>query len=158
MNFAYYRPFARARTNKYGAAFAFVLETAFAIHDFSPESSLYSGAYANFTGSDCEGAGEMFRVTNAFAPGEKNVSEDFQPRLQPDSFRTVQLRPWLWDLDAFTAFGPTFRAENSNTPRHAAEFWMVETEAAFIGLDDLMDLGEGLVRHVVRHVLDRCQE
>ncbi|MFG6375736.1 MAG: asparagine--tRNA ligase, partial [Desulfovibrio sp.] len=56
------------------------------------------------------------------------------------------------------SFGPTFRAENSNTPRHAAEFWMVEPEAAFIGLDDLMDLGEGLVRHVVRHVLDRCQE
>ena len=148
----------RARTNKYGAAFRIRSETAFAIHDFFRQNHYILVHTPILTGSDCEGAGEMFRVTT-LAPGEKNVSEDFFNRgCNLTVSVQLDLEALAMGLGRVYSFGPTFRAENSNTPRHAAEFWMVEPEAAFIGLDDLMDLGEGLVRHVVRHVLDRCQE
>ena len=109
------------------------------------------------TGSDCEGAGEMFRVT-ALPAGEKDLSKDFFGR-QANLTVSGQLEAeaLALGLGRVYTFGPTFRAENSNTPRHAAEFWMIEPEMAFAELEDIMELGEGLTRHVVDHALTRCE-
>lgn len=146
----------RPRTNKYGAAFRIRSEAGYAIHTFFHERRF---AWVNtpvLTGSDCEGAGEMFRVTT-LAPGAKDLTEDFfnktcsltvSGQLEAEALAT--------GLGRVYTFGPTFRAENSNTPRHAAEFWMVEPELAFADLRDLMNLAEDLVKAVVRHVLEHC--
>ena len=145
----------RARTNKYGAAFRIRSEAGFAVHEFFRSRRFAWVHTPVLTGSDCEGAGEMFRVTT-LGPGE--TGEDFFSR--PASLTVsgqLEAEALALGLGRVYSFGPTFRAENSNTPRHAAEFWMIEPEMAFADLDDLMELGEGLTRHVVEHVLDRCE-
>ncbi|MBB5144148.1 asparagine--tRNA ligase [Desulfovibrio intestinalis] len=147
----------RPRTNKYGAMFRIRSEAAFAVHDFFRSHHFSLVHTPVLTGADCEGAGEMFRVTT-LEPGVKDLSEDFFSR-QCNLTVSGQLEAeaLATGLGRVYSFGPTFRAENSNTPRHAAEFWMIEPEMAFADLDDLMELGEGLTRHVVDHVLTRCE-
>ncbi|MDE5833282.1 MAG: asparagine--tRNA ligase [Desulfovibrio sp.] len=147
----------RARTNKYGAAFRVRSEAGFAIHDYFRARHFVWAHTPVITGSDCEGAGEMFRVTT-LPPGEKEAAKDFFSR--PASLTVsgqLEAEALALGLGRVYSFGPTFRAENSNTPRHAAEFWMVEPEMAFADINDLMELAEGLVKHVVSHTLKRCE-
>lgn len=146
----------RPRTNKYGAAFRIRSEAAFAVHDFFRSRHFVWVHTPILTGSDCEGAGEMFRVTT-LKPGEADAGGDFFSR--PCSLTVsgqLEAEALALGLGRVYSFGPTFRAENSNTTRHAAEFWMVEPEMAFADLNDLMELGESLVRHVLGHVLEKC--
>ncbi len=146
----------RPRTNKYGAAFRIRSEAAFAVHDFFRKENFHLVHTPLLTGSDCEGAGEMFRVTT-LPPGEKNLAEDFFGK---ESNLTVsgqlEAEALALGLGRVYSFGPTFRAENSNTPRHAAEFWMIEPEVAFFDLIDNMNLAENLTTHIINHMLDNC--
>src|SRR5919198_4745553 len=155
----------RPRTNKYGALFRIRSESAFAVHTFFRERGFYYLHTPIITGSDCEGAGAMFRVTTLSpgvkerAPGTNADADDFFGK---QAYLTVsgQLEAELFAcaLGNVYTFGPTFRAENSNTPRHAAEFWMIEPEMAFADLHDDMDLGEAFVKALVVHVMDHCAE
>ena len=148
----------RSRTNKYGAAFRIRSEAAFAVHDFFRSRHFAYVHTPLLTGSDCEGAGEMFRVTT-LAPGAARTDGDFFGR--PCNLTVsgqLEAEALALGLGRVYTFGPAFRAENSNTARHAAEFWMIEPEMAFADLRDNMELGEGLTRHVIDHVLTRCGE
>jgi asparaginyl-tRNA synthetase len=153
----------RPRTNKYGALFRIRSEAAFAVHRFFRERGFIHLHSPIITGSDCEGAGEMFRVTTlppgAPAPAGGAFEADFFGR---EASLTVsgQLEAELFAsaLGNVYTFGPTFRAENSNTPRHAAEFWMIEPEMAFADLHDDMDLAEALVKAMTTHLLEHCRE
>ncbi len=146
----------RPRTNKYGAAFRIRSEAGFAIHDFFRSRHFAWVHTPILTGSDCEGAGEMFRVTTL--PKGKEGEDFFSRVCNLTVSGQLELEALALGLGRVYSFGPTFRAENSNTPRHAAEFWMVEPEFAFAELEDLMELGESLTRHVIEHVLNRCSE
>ena len=148
----------RPRTNKYGAAFRIRSELAFAIHHFFHERDFRYVHTPILTASDCEGAGEMFRVTTLPA-GKDQIEEDF---FGTDANLTVsgQLEAEMLALslgDVYT-FGPTFRAENSNTRRHAAEFWMVEPEMAFCDLEQNMAVAEALIKDVTAFTMTRCKE
>lgn len=155
----------RPRTNKYGAVFRIRSELSYAIHTFFRDRGFRYIHSPIITGSDCEGAGEMFRVTTldfkkpALKDRELDASRDFFGK---EASLTVsgQLSAEMFALalgDVYT-FGPTFRAENSNTRRHAAEFWMLEPEMAFCDLFGNMDLGEELIRYLISHVLRECRE
>jgi asparaginyl-tRNA synthetase len=155
----------RPRTNKYGALFRIRSESSFAAHKFFRDQGFYYLHSPIITGSDCEGAGEMFRVTTL--PASKINPENTVDVFENDFFGreaglTVsgQLEAELFAcaLGNVYTFGPTFRAENSNTPRHAAEFWMIEPEMAFADLNDNMDLGENLVKNMTIHVMENCKE
>lgn len=152
----------RARTNKYGAIFRIRAEMAAAVHKFFQDRDFFYVHTPILTGSDCEGAGEMFRVTcleNGPGKGENPYEEDFFGK--PANLTVSgQLEAELMALglgDVYT-FGPTFRAENSNTPRHAAEFWMIEPEMSFADLQDDMDLGEEMIKYLVQHALEHCAD
>jgi len=155
----------RPRTNKYGAAFRIRSELSQAIHAFFRERGFFHIHTPILTSSDCEGAGELFRVTTLDplssnpAAGSSTEADDF---FGTSVNLTVsgQLNAEMLSLslgDVYT-FGPTFRAENSNTRRHVAEFWMVEPEMAFCDLSGNMDLAEAFVRHLVSHALTHCAE
>jgi len=149
----------RPRTNKYSAVFRLRSELAQAVHKFFSEKDFFYIHTPIITGSDCEGAGEMFRVTSLEAGSQKPAEEDFFGK---PSALTVsgQLSVEMFSMslgDCYT-FGPTFRAENSNTPRHVAEFWMIEPEIAFADLSDDMDLGEEMIKYLITHILDNCAE
>ena len=156
----------RPRTNKYGAAFRVRSELSFAIHKFFNERGFRYVHTPIITGSDCEGAGEMFQVTTLdlnnpprLPDGKVDYSQDFFGK---EAHLTVsgQLNGEMYALalgDIYT-FGPTFRAENSNTARHAAEFWMIEPEMAFADINDDMDLAEDMVRYCVKHVMEKCAD
>ncbi len=154
----------RPRTNKYGAVFRLRSEMAFAIHKFYKEKGFRYLTAPLITGSDAEGAGEMFRVTGldpekVKKQGKMDFKEDF---FGQESNLTVsgQLSGEMFALalgDVYT-FGPTFRAENSNTSRHAAEFWMLEPEMAFCDLKENMDHGEELVKYLTQHAINECHE
>lgn len=155
----------RPRTNKYGAAFRVRSEAAFAVHDFFRSQGFAYVHAPILTGADCEGAGEMFRVStlpvhNAPIPESGNVFDNdfFGKEAKLTVSGQLEAEALAMGLGQVYTFGPTFRAENSNTPRHAAEFWMIEPEAAFFDLQDDMTLGEGLIRHAVRHIMDKCEE
>ena len=158
----------RPRTNKYSAMFRIRSEAAFAVHEYFREHGFFHVHTPILTGSDCEGAGEMFRVTTLppSGPAQKPASgnedlfaEDFFGR---ECSLTVsgqlEAENMALGLGKVYSFGPTFRAENSNTPRHCAEFWMIEPEMAFADLIDDMDLAEDITREVVRKVLERCPQ
>ncbi|MCK4535172.1 MAG: asparagine--tRNA ligase, partial [Syntrophobacterales bacterium] len=155
----------RPRTNKYGAAFRIRSELSYAIHKFFRERAFTYIHTPIVTASDCEGAGEMFRVT-ALDPdnlpktdGAVDYSLDFFGK-QANLTVSGQLEGEMFALalgDIYT-FGPTFRAENSNTRRHAAEFWMVEPEMAFCDLEGDMDLGEEMVKYLVAYAIDTCRD
>ena len=155
----------RPRTNKYGAAFRIRSEAALAVHDYFRGRGFAYVHAPILTGSDCEGAGEMFRVTmlpvdGGPRPESGNVFENdfFGKQASLTVSGQLEAEALAMGLGKVYNFGPTFRAEHSNTPRHAAEFWMVEPEAAFSDLWDNMELSEGLIRHVVGHVLDHCAD
>jgi asparaginyl-tRNA synthetase len=154
----------RPRTNKYGAIFRIRSEMVFAIHKFYRDKGFKYLTAPLITGSDCEGAGEMFRVTN-LAPaavqkqGRMDFTKDF---FGQEANLTVsgQLSAEMFALslgDVYT-FGPTFRADNSTTSRHVAEFWMLEPEMAFCDLEGNMDHGEELVKYLVGHAMEHCEE
>lgn len=155
----------RPRTNKYGAIFRIRSELSYAIHTFFRDRGFRYIHSPIITGSDCEGAGEMFRVTTldiknpALKDRGLDASQDFFGK-EVNLTVSGQLSAEMFALalgDVYT-FGPTFRAENSNTRRHAAEFWMIEPEMAFCDLSGNMNLGEELIRYLISHVLRECQD
>ncbi|MDR2047350.1 MAG: asparagine--tRNA ligase [Clostridiales bacterium] len=160
------KSYLRPRTNTFGAVFRIRSETAFAIHKFFNERGFVCVHTPIITASDCEGAGAMFRVTtlnmNA-TPKDKNGRADYSAdffgkaanltvsgQLNAEAFATA--------FGKVYTFGPTFRAEISNTARHAAEFWMIEPEIAFADLIDDMDLAEDTVKYAVNYVRENCRE
>ena len=153
----------RVRTNKYGAVNRIRSKTALAIHNFFQERGFHYIHTPIITASDCEGAGELFRVT-AQEP-EELQSKPYQPEedfFGKKAFLTVsgQLTAEIMacGLGQVYTFGPTFRAENSNTPRHAAEFWMIEPEMAFADLKEDIDLAEALIKSVINEVRTKCAD
>ncbi len=145
----------RPRTNLYGAVFRMRSRMAFAVHKFFQERDFTYVHTPIITASDCEGAGEMFRVTTL--PDDK-ISRDSEDFFNKRAYLTVsgQLEgeTFACALSNIYTFGPTFRAEKSNTSRHAAEFWMIEPEVAFCDLEGDMDLAEALVKYLVKEALE----
>ena len=159
-------PHLRARSNTYNAVFRVRSTAAYAIHKFFNENGFVYVHTPLITGSDCEGAGEMFRVTT-LDPANPPMTEDGQVDFSQDFFGCETNLTVSGQLEGETfacafgkiyTFGPTFRAENSNTPRHAAEFWMIEPEIAFADLVDDMDLAEAAIKFVVGYVLEKCPD
>lgn len=148
----------RPRTNLYGAVFRMRSRMAYAVHKFFQERDFIYVHTPIITASDCEGAGEMFRVTTLPDDQAAKVEEDFFGKR---AFLTVsgQLEgeTFACALSNIYTFGPTFRAENSNTSRHAAEFWMIEPEVAFCDLEGDMDLAEALVKYLVSEALNNSE-
>jgi asparaginyl-tRNA synthetase len=156
----------RFRTNTFGAVFRIRHAMAFAIHKYFNDKGFFYLHTPIVTGSDAEGAGEMFHVTTLdlknmprTEDGSIDFRDDFFGR-ETNLTVSGQLEGELGALalgDIYT-FGPTFRAENSNTPRHLAEFWMIEPEMAFYDLNDNMDLAEEFVKYLIKYALDNCRE
>lgn len=148
----------RPRTNKFGAIFRIRAEASFVVHRFFRERGFHYLHTPIITGSDCEGAGEMFRVTS-LEPGQADMEQDFFGKSAGLTVSgQLEAEPFAMALGDVYTFGPTFRAENSNTPRHAAEFWMIEPEVAFADLNDDMALAEEFTKALVEHVLANCAE
>ena len=156
----------RARTNLYGAAFRVRSAAAFAVHRFFQERDFVYVHTPLITGSDCEGAGEMFTVTS-FDLDNLPKTEDGKVDFSQDFFGKHTSLTVSGQLEAeclamaygrVYSFGPTFRAEKSNTQRHAAEFWMIEPEIAFADLNDDMALAEDMIKYVIRYVMERCPD
>jgi len=156
----------RFRTNTFGAVFRIRHAVAYAIHKFFNDKGFYYIHTPIITGSDAEGAGEMFRVTTLDAKnpplnedGSVNFKEDFFGK-SVNLTVSGQLEGELaaLALGQIYTFGPTFRAENSNTSRHLAEFWMIEPEVAFNDLNDNMDLTEDFLKYLCNYVLTNCKE
>ncbi len=155
----------RPRTNTLGAVFRVRSHAAFAIHRFFNEQGFYYVHTPIITTSDCEGAGEMFHVTTLDLPdipkidGHVDFAKDF---FAAEAGLTVsgQLEGEIvaTALKKIYTFGPTFRAENSNTPRHLAEFWMIEPEVAFLDLEGNMELGEAFIKSVISYLLENCED
>ena len=156
----------RPRTNTFGAVFRIRHNMAMAIHQYFHEHGFFYFHTPIITASDCEGAGQMFQVTtkNLYnlkkdEEGKIDYSDDFFGK-QTSLTVSGQLEGELaaMALGKIYTFGPTFRAENSNTPRHLAEFWMIEPEVAFIQKDELMDLEEDFIKYCVRWALENCKD
>ena len=149
----------RPRTNTFGAVFRIRHALSFAVHNYFNKEGFFNWHSPIITGSDAEGAGEMFRVTALPQGSDKDSSEDFFGK---ETHLTVsgQLEGELgaMGLGKIYTFGPTFRAENSNTTRHLAEFWMIEPEMAFYDLEMNMDLAEDFLKYTIQHILDHCRE
>lgn len=159
-------PSLRARTNTYNAVFRVRSEIAFAIHQFFNQRGFVYIHTPIITASDAEGAGEMFHVTTMDFDnpprddqGKVDFTEDF---FGSEANLTVsgqlEVEGYAMAYGKVYTFGPTFRAENSNTPRHAAEFWMVEPEISFAELSDVMDLAEDMVKYIIKHVTEKLPE
>lgn len=159
-------PSLRMRTNAYNAVFRVRSELAFAIHKFFNERGFVYVHTPIITASDAEGAGEMFRVTtmNPKNPpltneGDVDFTKDFFGSLSNLTVSgQLEVEGFAMAYSKVYTFGPTFRAENSNTPRHAAEFWMIEPEIAFATLPDVMNLAEDMVKYIIKHVLEKLPE
>ena len=156
----------RPRTNTFGAVLRIRHAMAFAIHKYFNDKGFFYLHTPLITASDCEGAGEMFQVTTLDPEnlprneeGKVDYTKDFFGRFTSLTV-SGQLEGELGAtaLGSIYTFGPTFRAENSNTPRHLAEFWMIEPEMAFYDVNDLMDLEEDFIKYLVRYALDNCQD
>ena len=167
-SFEYMRQHAhlRLRTNTFGAVMRIRHNMAIAIHKYFHDHGFFYFHTPLITASDCEGAGQMFQVTtkNLYdlkkdEEGKIIYDDDFFGK-QTSLTVSGQLEGELGAtaLGAIYTFGPTFRAENSNTPRHLAEFWMIEPEVAFIDLNDLMDLEEDFIKYCVNWALDNCKD
>jgi asparaginyl-tRNA synthetase len=156
----------RVRTNTFGAVMRVRSALAFAVHQYFTTHGFYYFHAPIITGADAEGAGEMFRVTTLDPvdpprtdTGEVDYREDFfgkQTNLTVSG--QLEAEAYAMGLGKVYTFGPTFRAENSNTSRHLAEFWMIEPEMAFYDLDANMDLAEDFIQEVVRYALEHCRE
>ena len=156
----------RIRTNTFGAVMRTRSKLAFAVHEYFQKNGFNYMHSPIITGSDAEGAGEMFRVTNLDAKnppldenGNVNFKEDF---FEKEANLTVsgqlEAETYAMALGKVYTFGPTFRAENSNTSRHLAEFWMIEPEVAFNDLAANMDLAEDFIKYVVKYALENCAD
>lgn len=156
----------RARTNLFGAAFRVRSVAAYAIHRFFQERNFVYVNTPLITGSDCEGAGEMFTVTSfdldripKGGDGKTDFSRDFFGKHTSLTVSgQLEAECMAMAFGRVYTFGPTFRAEKSNTQRHAAEFWMVEPEIAFADLQDDMALAEDMIKYVIRFVMERCPD
>ncbi len=156
----------RPRTNTFQAVFRVRSLIAYAIHQYFQEKDFVYVHTPLITGSDCEGAGEMFQVTTLdlnnipkTADGNVDFSQDFFNK--PTNLTVsgqLNVEGYAMAFRNVYTFGPTFRAENSNTARHAAEFWMIEPEMAFADLDDDMRLAEGMLKYVIQYVLEHAPE
>lgn len=165
-SFEYMRQYGhmRLRTNTFGAVFRIRHNMAIAIHKYFHDHGFYYFHTPIITASDAEGAGEMFQVTTldldrVAKSGQVDYDRDFFGK-KTSLTVSGQLEGELGAtaLGAIYTFGPTFRAENSNTPRHLAEFWMIEPEVAFIDQEELMDLEEDFIKYCVRWALDNCKD
>ncbi|HMP17459.1 MAG TPA: asparagine--tRNA ligase, partial [Gemmatales bacterium] len=166
----------RPRTNTFGAIARVRNQVCQSIHQFFQEQGFLYVHTPIITASDCEGAGELFKVStldfeklpripsnpNQQSPSESSSVDYSRDFFGKPAFLTVsgqlQVEAYACSLGKVYTFGPTFRAENSNTPRHLAEFWMIEPEIAFYDLDDNMDLAESFIQRIVRDALTRCKE
>ena len=166
-SFEYMRKYAhlRLRTNTFGAVFRIRHNMAIAVHQYFHDHGFYYFPTPLITASDAEGAGEMFQVTTldltrtgrdgAPVPYERDF---FGKKTSLTVSGQLEGELGATSLGAIYTFGPTFRAENSNTPRHLAEFWMIEPEVAFMDKDELMDLEEDFIKYCVRWALDNCKD
>jgi asparaginyl-tRNA synthetase len=155
----------RPRTNTFGAVARLRNQVSKSIHDFFQERGFLYVHTPIITASDCEGAGALFRVTTIDpeappkADGKVDYNQDFFAK---PAYLTVsgqlQVETFCCALGNVYTFGPTFRAENSNTPRHLAEFWMVEPEMAFYDLTDNMDLAEAFLKRIIKDAVEKCDE
>ena len=156
----------RVRTNTFGAIMRMRSKLSYAVHQYFNENGFYQAHTPIITGSDAEGAGEMFQVTGLdlknppkTQDGAIDYSQDFFGK---ETNLTVsgqlEAETYALGLGKVYTFGPTFRAENSNTSRHLAEFWMIEPEVAFCDLDGNMDLAEDFIKYVISYVLENCQD
>ena len=159
---AYLRP----RTNLFSAVFRVRSEVAYAIHSFFHNRGFVYVHTPIITASDCEGAGEMFRVTTLdidnpprTESGEVDYTQDFFGKSANLTVSgQLEGETYAMAFGNIYTFGPTFRAENSNTARHAAEFWMIEPEIAFADLNDNMQLAWDMIKYIINHVMDKCAE
>ena len=159
-------PHLRVRTNTFNAMLRVRSKVSYALHRFFQERGYTYIHTPIITGSDCEGAGEIFRVTtNGYA--EAKASRDEEEYIARDFFKRKAGLTVSGQLEGEVAamamgkiytFGPTFRAENSNTPRHAAEFWQIEPEVAFAKLPDIIKIAESMIKYVIRAAFDECAE
>lgn len=156
----------RVRTNTFGAVMRLRSKLSFAIHEYFNKNGYYHAHTPIITGSDAEGAGEMFRVS-ALDPENPPLTEEGKIDYSQDFFGKetnltvsgqLEGETYALGLGKIYTFGPTFRAENSNTSRHLAEFWMVEPEMAFCDLDGNMDLAEDFIKYVINYALEHCQD
>lgn len=156
----------RVRTNTFAAVMRLRSALAFAIHKYFRDNGFYYMHPPIITGSDAEGAGEMFRVTT-FDPQSPPLSPTGEVDYKQDFFGKetnltvsgqLEAEAYAMGLGKVYTFGPTFRAENSNTSRHLAEFWMIEPEMAFYDLNDNMDLAEEFIKDIISYVLTHCEE
>lgn len=155
----------RARTNTFGAVTRVRNALAFATHKFFQEKDFYYIHAPIITGSDCEGAGQMFRVTTLDLnnlPKTNNQVDASKDFFSKNTFLTVSgqlnLETYACALGNTYTFGPTFRAENSNTSRHLAEFWMIEPEVAFADITDNMNLAEAYLKYVLAYAMEHCPQ
>ena len=155
----------RVRTNTFSAVMRMRSALSFAVHQYFRDHGFYHVHTPIITGSDAEGAGEMFRVST-LAPKEPPLKEDGTVDFTQDFFGKetnltvsgqLEAEAYAMALGKVYTFGPTFRAENSNTTRHLAEFWMIEPEVAFCELDGNMDLAEDFIKSVLTYVLEHCK-
>jgi len=155
----------RVRTNTFSAVMRIRAMLSFAVHKYFTENGFFNFHAPIITGSDAEGAGEMFKVTTL--PTEAPKNEDGSVDYKQDFFGKetnltvsgqLEAETYAMGLSKVYTFGPTFRAENSNTTRHLAEFWMIEPEMAFCDLDGNMDLAEDFIKNVIQYILDHCKD
>ncbi|MGK0385762.1 MAG: asparaginyl-tRNA synthetase [Patiriisocius sp.] len=156
----------RIRTNTFGAVMRLRSKLSFAVHEYFQKNGFYHMHTPIITGSDAEGAGEMFKVS-ALDPKNPPLDDDGNVNYKEDFFEKetnltvsgqLEAETFAMGLGKVYTFGPTFRAENSNTSRHLAEFWMIEPEVAFNDLADNMDLAEDFIKYVIKYALDNCQD
>ncbi len=157
----------RVRTNAFGAIMRVRSALSFAVHKYFNENGFYYVHTPIITGSDAEGAGETFQVTTLPMDGSAPKTEDGQIDFSEDFFGKntnltvsgqLEAETFAMGLGKVYTFGPTFRAENSNTTRHLAEFWMIEPEVAFNTLDDNMDLAEDFIKYIINYVMENCAD
>ncbi|UMB53418.1 asparagine--tRNA ligase [Lutibacter sp. A64] len=156
----------RVRTNTFSAVMRVRSALSFAVHKYFTENGFYNFHAPIITGSDAEGAGEMFKVTTLDVEnppkteaGKVDTSKDFFGKTTNLTVSgQLEAETYAMALGKVYTFGPTFRAENSNTTRHLSEFWMIEPEVAFNNLDDNMDLAEDFIKSVINYVLDTCKD
>ncbi len=157
-------PTVRARGNLFNAVFKIRSEAAYAIHTFFHEKNFVYVHTPIITASDCEGAGQMFGVTTfdleeVAKTGKFDYKDDFFGKKASLTVSgQLHEEPLTFAFGKTYTFGPTFRAENSNTARHAAEFWMMEPEICYCDLDGLMDVEEEMVKYIINHVLKNCKD
>jgi len=157
----------RVRTNAFGAIMRVRSVLSFAVHKYFQQNGFYYVNTPIITGSDAEGAGEMFQVTSFPLDGTAPKNEDGTINYKEDFFGKhtnltvsgqLEAETYAMALGQVYTFGPTFRAENSNTSRHLAEFWMIEPEVAFNDLDANMDLAEDFIKSVIKYTLEKCED